>query len=216
MFKHILVPSDGSPLSQDTLSRAASFAREAGARVTVFFAQPEPPASYDGFGAIGYEHLPQEAQERLNEAAREILDDAETRIREAGVPCERKVLIGNKPWALIIEAAESQGCDLIFMASHGRRGIAGLVLGSETRKVLTHSKIPGLVCRGLPGTRSRILRKRKGSRQRAQKKGAASAPPTPTERLYEESGQAQKPCQKPVADVSSAQAKYASRLSGVA
>jgi nucleotide-binding universal stress UspA family protein len=147
MFKHILVPTDGSLLSQDTVARAASFAREAGARVTLFYACPEPLAAYEGLGAISSSHLSPELHARLNEAALEILDDAEKTMHEAEVPCQRVVLAGNKPALLIIQTAEANGCDLIFMASHGRRGVSALLLGSETQKVLTHSKIPVLVYR---------------------------------------------------------------------
>lgn len=147
MFKHILVPTDGSSLSQDTVTRAASFAREAGARITLFYAHPESPTAYDGLGVISNVHFSQEVRERLDQAAREILDDAEQRVREAGVPFQRVMLVGNSPYELIIQAAESNGCDLIFMASHGRRGISSLLVGSETRKVLTHSTIPVLVFR---------------------------------------------------------------------
>jgi len=147
MFKHILVPTDGSPLSQDTVSRAASFAREAGARITLFYAHPDSPAAYEGLGSIADAHFSQEVRGRLDEAAKEILDDAEKRVRELGVPFQRVILTGNNPYELIIKAATTNDCDLIFMASHGRRGISSLLLGSETRKVLTHTKIPVLVYR---------------------------------------------------------------------
>lgn len=147
MFKHILVPTDGSALSQDTVTRAVSFARESGARLTLFYAEPKAAAAYAGVGAISSVHLTQELHERLDGAAKEILDAAEKMAREAGVECHRVVLVGNKPYELIIQAAEANGCDLIFMASHGRRGVSALLLGSETNKVLTHSKIPVLVYR---------------------------------------------------------------------
>ena len=147
MFKHILVPTDGSLLSQETVARAASFARDAGARVTLFYARPEPSAAYEGLGAISSSHLTPEIHARLDEAAQEILEDAEKTMREAGVACQRLVLVGHKAAQLIIQAAESNECDLIFMASHGRRGVSALLLGSETQKVLTHSKIPVLVYR---------------------------------------------------------------------
>lgn len=147
MFKHILVPTDGSDLSQDTVARAVSYARESGARITLFYAKPESPAVYAGVGAIPSAHLMQEIEERLAGAARDILDAADQVARDAGVTCQRVVLVGSKPYELIIQAAESNGCDLIFMASHGRRGVSALLLGSETQKVLTHSRIPVLVYR---------------------------------------------------------------------
>lgn len=147
MFQHILVPTDGSPLSLRNVARAASYAKETGARITVFYAQPEPPPAYAGLGAVSGAHLTQEIQTRLNDAARDILDAAESLVREAGTSCQRLVRVGNKPYELIIQAAQSSGCDLIFMASHGRQGVSALLLGSETQKVLTHSTIPVLVYR---------------------------------------------------------------------
>ena len=147
MFKHILVPADGSDLSLRTVARAASFAKEAGARVSLFYAQPLPPPAYEGIGAISSSDLTQMLHERLDGAAKEILDAAEKVARDAGVAAHRLVLVGKHPFELIIQAAEMQGCDLIFMASHGRGGVGALLLGSETNKVLTHTNIPVLVYR---------------------------------------------------------------------
>jgi nucleotide-binding universal stress UspA family protein len=147
MFKHILVPTDGSPLSMDAVVRAVSFAKESGARITFFYAQPDVTSPYDGMGAISSSHITQELRERIAGAAREVLDAAEKVARQAGLACQRVLLVGSRPYELIIRAAEASGCDLIFMASHGRRGVSALLLGSETSKVLTHSKIPVLVYR---------------------------------------------------------------------
>ena len=147
MFKHILVPTDGSELSLRNVARAASYARETGARITLFYAQPEAPSAYAGMGAVSNAHLTQELQTRLDEAAQEILDAAQSVVREAGASCQRVVQVGSKPYELIIAAADANGCDLIFMASHGRSGVSALLLGSETQKVLAHSKIPVLVYR---------------------------------------------------------------------
>ena len=148
MFKHLLVPTDGSDLSLQAVARAASFAKEAGARITLFYAEPDPPAAYMGMGAISAPHLDQDMHNRLDSAAKEILNAAEALVRDADVACQQVVSIGNKPHTVIIQAAEAHGCDLIFMASHGRRGLSGLLLGSETQNVLTHSQIPVLVYRG--------------------------------------------------------------------
>ncbi len=147
MFKHLLVPTDGSPLSQATVERAVSFAKEACARITFFYAKPDAPATYSGIGAISSSHLTQEVHERLNSAAHEILGAAQQMAQAADVASNQVMLIGDHPAELIIQAAKSNGCDLIFMASHGRSGITALLLGSETHKVLTHSKIPVLVYR---------------------------------------------------------------------
>ena len=98
-------------------------------------------------GAMVSPHLSEEVEQRLQEASQEVLNAAEAVVREAGARCQRTALVGNQPYALIIAAAESHGCDLIFMASHGRSGMSALLLGSETQKVLAHSKIPVLVYR---------------------------------------------------------------------
>jgi nucleotide-binding universal stress UspA family protein len=147
MFKHILVPTDGSELSQDTIKRAVTFAREAGARITAFFAKPEYPVTYFGEGALIDPTTPEKFSEMAEQQAREVLDFVQKECEEAGVPCQGVSATSDVPYEAIISTAEAQGCDLIFMASHGRRGISGLLLGSETNKVLTHSKIPVLVYR---------------------------------------------------------------------
>lgn len=147
MFKHILVPTDGSTLSRDTVGRAVSFAKEIGARVTFFFAKPEYPVAFYGEGALIDPTTPEKFGEMAERQAREILADCESIGAAAGVACNSTTDISDVPYQAIIDAAASAGCDLIFMASHGRRGISGLLLGSETQKVLTHSTIPVLVYR---------------------------------------------------------------------
>ena len=147
MFKHILVPTDGSPLSQEAVTRAISFSREAGARITFLCAEHPFPAMYYGEGAIFAPHAPAEFHEREDSAAHAILDAAEKEAQEAGVECSKVAVISEEPYESIIEAANRNNCDLIFMASHGRRGLKALLLGSETQKVLTHSTIPVLIHR---------------------------------------------------------------------
>ncbi len=147
MFKHILVPTDGSQLSQDAVRRAISFAKEAGARVTAFFAKPEYPVTYFGEGALIDPTTPEKFAEMADQQAEEVLDFVTAECKTAGVDCQVTSATSDIPYEAIIEAAEKSGCDLIFMASHGRKGISGLLLGSETNKVLTHSKIPVLVYR---------------------------------------------------------------------
>lgn len=150
LFQHILVPTDGSPLLQCNVTRAASYAKETGSRITVFFAQPEPPSAYAGLRAVGCAQLTQDIQTRPNEAARDILDAAEALVRDVGTTCQRLVRLGrlgNKPNVLIMQAAQSHGCDLIFMVSHGRQGVSALLLGCEIQKVRTHATVPVLVCR---------------------------------------------------------------------
>ena len=147
MFKHILVPTDGSELSQDTVRRAVSFAKEAGAKITAFYAKPEFPVTYYGEGVLIDTTSPEKFAELADSQAQEILGFAEKLCNEAGVACTKLTLTSDIPYEAIIDAARQSGCDLIFMASHGRRGFTSLLLGSETNKVLTHSTIPVLVYR---------------------------------------------------------------------
>ncbi|RIX45207.1 MAG: universal stress protein [Rhodocyclales bacterium GT-UBC] len=147
MFKHILVPTDGSELSRATAKRAVTFAKEAGAKITVFFAKPEYPIAYFGEGALIDPTTPEKFAELAEQQATEYLGEVQQACAEAGVECSLLSVTSDIPYEAIIEAAEKSGCDLIFMASHGRRGISGFLLGSETNKVLTHSKVPVLVYR---------------------------------------------------------------------
>jgi len=147
MFKHLLVPSDGSPLSQEAVRQAVRFAKEAGARITAFYAKPHAPMPQYVEG-IQIDRALQEQYETIaEEQAQRILGYVEGLCRDSGVACTVAKSTNDSPYEAIIEAATANGCDLIFMASHGRRGISGFLLGSETNKVLTHSKIPVLVFR---------------------------------------------------------------------
>lgn len=147
MFKHILVPTDGSALSTDTVSRAVEFAREIGARITFFYAKPEYPVSFYGEGALIDPTTPEKFAELAEEQAQALLSAAASQANMREVQNTRMAVTSDVPYEAIIAAAGQAGCDLIFMASHGRRGITGLLLGSETQKVLTHSTIPVLVYR---------------------------------------------------------------------
>jgi nucleotide-binding universal stress UspA family protein len=150
MFKHILVPTDGSDFSQDTARRAITFAKEAGAKITVFYAKQEFPVTYFGEGVLIDTVSPEAFSELAEEQAQKILGTVEKLCQDAGVPCTKRSATSDSPYKAIIDAAKQEDCDLIFMASHGRRGITSLLLGSETHKVLTHSTIPVLVYRS-PG-----------------------------------------------------------------
>ena len=147
MFKHLLVPTDGSDLSRRTATHAITFARETGARITFFAALPQHPVSFhEGYGLTDAG-----TRERLIATAerqgRAIVDPLVAEAAAAGVTAEAVATPCATVHDGIIAAATHHGCDLIFMASHGRRGIGALLLGSETQKVLTHSKIPVLVHR---------------------------------------------------------------------
>jgi nucleotide-binding universal stress UspA family protein len=145
MFKHILLPTDGSELSATTIKEGIRFAKSIGAKVTGLCVMP---LQFTFF--VEMEIHVQEKDERAKHhklQANRNLAFLEKTAKEAGVPCETLCEIGDHPYETIIKVAEKRGCDLIMMASHGRRGLKGLLLGSETQKVLTHSLIPVLVHR---------------------------------------------------------------------
>lgn len=147
MFKHILVPTDGTPLSEETARKAVALARETGASITAFYAKRDTSDIY--WDKMAWVTLPE--QSKLDEAAerdaQKILSFVDELCLAAGVKCTRLSTVCDSIYKGIIDAATVSGCDLIFMASHGRRGIGALLLGSETHKVLTHSTIPVLVYR---------------------------------------------------------------------
>lgn len=147
MFKHFLIPTDGSQLSLQAAKHAVALAKEVGAKVTFFFAKPDYPVAFYGEGALIDPTTPEKFSEMADRQAAEILAQVEILAREAGLDYASASEVSDLPYEAIIKAAESSGCDLIFMASHGRRGIGGLLLGSETQKVLTHSRTPVLVYR---------------------------------------------------------------------
>ena len=147
MFKHILIPCDGSELSNRVVDKAIEFASEISARITGFYAQPEYSVPYYE-GGIPIDAMTPESFSSLTESqAKTILDEVAEKAKAAGVNCDTYTSVDDATYQAIIDAANAKGCDLIFMASHGRRGIAGLLMGSETHKVLTHTTIPVLVYR---------------------------------------------------------------------
>lgn len=147
MYKHILIPTDGSETAQKAVQAGIDFAREAKAKVTLFTAVPEyqPPGESDVFSRRAVSLWDHERMSR--DKAEAILEPVARRMREAGVPCDTAYAESDRPYQAIIDAAERNGCDLILMSSHGRHGLAELWRGSETREVLTHSRIPTLVYR---------------------------------------------------------------------
>jgi nucleotide-binding universal stress UspA family protein len=147
MFKHILIPTDGSQLSKKAISNGVKFAQSVGARVTGFFAAPPyRPVAYEDFVPANY-MSPKQHEEATAKLAAKHLSSIEKACKEANVAYQGMHVTNEFPADAIIEAAKAKKCDLVFMASHGRRGLAGVLLGSETAKVLTHSKIPVLVYR---------------------------------------------------------------------
>ena len=147
MFKHILVPTDGSELSQKAVQKAISFAKEIDAKITFFCAVPQFPVMYYGLGAIFDSHSILDFEEESKSVCNEILNKAKEIANNEGVNSETYYLISDYPFEAILEATKQKECDLIFMASHGKKGVNEFFLGSETNKVLSHSNIPVLVYR---------------------------------------------------------------------
>ena len=143
MFKHLLLPTDGSPLSDFAIQKAIQFARSVGAKVTGVTVMPE-------YHMLSYavESL-QDTRSQYEIDARRHADQYLSKVSEAAtgadVFCDTVAVTGDHPYAQIIATAEERHCDLIVMASHGRKGIQALLLGSETHKVLTHTRIPVLI-----------------------------------------------------------------------
>jgi nucleotide-binding universal stress UspA family protein len=148
MFKHILLPTDGSELSDNAARVAVDLARSLGAKITAFnsIAPYQVPVS-DGLYVYGELFTPEEYKQATEKAVRAILAKVQAEAKNAGVECDPVFVTAGAPWDAIVKAAAARKCDLIVMASHGRKGVVGVLLGSETTKVLTHSKTPVLVCR---------------------------------------------------------------------
>jgi nucleotide-binding universal stress UspA family protein len=144
MFKRILFPTDGSDITAKALQTALSMARLSGAEIKALAVkEPFPYSAVSEMQPVP----PQEffdAQERVAAARVKVVTAA---AEAAGVPCQGHTVEALHPWEAILDHAKAQGCDLIVMASHGRRGMTALLLGSETQKVLTHSTLPVLVVR---------------------------------------------------------------------
>lgn len=145
MYRHIMIPTDGSSLSEGAVRHGVALARTLNARVSVITVTPTfQTAIGDPFMATG---TSEQYRAECKVEAERYLGAARAIAQTAAVPCETIHAERDHPYEAIIDAANDKGCDLICMASHGRRGVAALVIGSETNKVLTHSKIPVLVCR---------------------------------------------------------------------
>ena len=145
MYKHILIPTDGSELSEDAILKGVSVAKSMSATVTGVTVSP--PFHIFAVDPLIVTDTPVQYERDCNARAAKYLAVMEKAAKTAGVPYEGTHVFHDQPYEAIIDLAAKKGCDLIVMASHGRRGMKALVLGSETTKVLTHSKIPVLVCR---------------------------------------------------------------------
>ena len=147
MYKHILVCTDGSELSGKAVRHAIGLARALGAKLTAFYASPEYPTPIVSEGIVLEPISLDEYETRANEQASAILEPVVAAARAAGIDCDSAHLIASSPWVAILETARKVDADVITMASHGRRGLSALLLGSETARVLTHSQLPVIIIR---------------------------------------------------------------------
>jgi nucleotide-binding universal stress UspA family protein len=145
MYRHILIPTDGSELSKKAIEHGVALAKQLGAQVTaVTVSTPfhifavEPAAVTDSAESYA---------KRIAATSAKYLSVVKDAAAASGVTCDTIQVEHEHPYQAIIDIAKKRGCDAIVMASHGRRGVAAIVLGSETVKVLTHSTIPVVVCR---------------------------------------------------------------------
>lgn len=143
MYRHMLVPIDGTELSIEVVSRSVELAHAIGARITFFHARPDYAADSDG--ALMYSISPEVFMRKSMGESRGFLAKAEASARAAGVSSDVETQVSDQPYRAILDTAEKRNCDLIFMASHGSRGLKGLMVGSQTLKVLASAKIPVLV-----------------------------------------------------------------------
>jgi nucleotide-binding universal stress UspA family protein len=146
MYRHILIPTDGSELAEHGVAHGLALAKSVGAKVTVIYvmeqsmpllAFPEHGGTVESFAKYF---------EQLEKHAARVLDRVANAAKQAGVPCDTIKVEDVRPYEAIIATATDRACDLIVMASHGRSGLSAIVLGSVTTKVLTYAKTPVLVC----------------------------------------------------------------------
>jgi nucleotide-binding universal stress UspA family protein len=145
MYANILIPTDGSQLSGKAVEHGIALAKRIGAKITVLTVST--PFHTFTTDTQMIEDTPAQYKARVQDRTEKTLGSAGRAAQAAGVPCETVHVEHEHPYQAIIDTAGAKGCDLIVMASHGRRGLSAIVLGSETVKVLTHSKIPVLVHR---------------------------------------------------------------------
>jgi nucleotide-binding universal stress UspA family protein len=147
-YEHILVPTDGSKRSRKAITAALRLAEPLGARITGIYVTGEGvPTALSGTRLYGSGVLSREYRELARREAQAALAEVEKHAGARGVPCQVLRRLAREPWKAILSAARSRGCDLIVMGSHGRGAVKSALLGSQTLKLLSRSKIPVLVCR---------------------------------------------------------------------
>lgn len=148
MYKHILLPTDGSKLSAKAVKQGIEFAKSIGAKITALHVAPEYQMAIDeGFVMPAVMSIRKRFDEETAARSKKLLDEIKFDAQAAGVACYGVTVVSGVPYDAIIKQAKKGKSDLIMMASHGRKGLSSLLLGSETAKVLTHSTIPVLVVR---------------------------------------------------------------------
>ena len=147
MFKHVLIPTDGSPVAAKAVKAGLELAKEINAAVTAYYGLDPMPAPYYGDGYTVDARANADIEKSARATGEKVLGKIMAAAKAADVRCASVVDKPATPYDGIINAARKNKCDVIFMSSHGRRGLTGLVLGSVTNKVLSHSKIPVLVYR---------------------------------------------------------------------
>lgn len=145
MFKHILIPTDGSDLSNIAIANGVKFAKEINAKITGLTVTT--PYNYYAVETVQVTDTPDQYVADMKILAERNLKVLREAAAQAGVACELVHRTSDHPYEEIVTTAQDRGCDVIFQASHGRRGVRALLMGSETNKVLTHTKIPVLVFR---------------------------------------------------------------------
>lgn len=145
MFKHILIPTDGSDLSNIAITNGVKFAKEINAKITGLTVTA--PYNYYAVESVQVTDTPDQYVVDMKTLAERNLKVIKEAAAQAGVACELVHRTSDHPYEEIVNTAQDRGCDVIFQASHGRRGVRALLMGSETNKVLTHTKIPVLVFR---------------------------------------------------------------------
>ena len=147
MYRNILIATDGSKLAEKAVTNGLSLAKSVGAKVTALIV--EAPFNVFNVPELQIRQMPEafaQHTEYVKQHATKVLNHVAEAAKAAGVPCDTVQLEDEQPYRAIIKTAEDKGCDMIVMASHGRSGISAVLLGSVTNKVLTHTKIPVLVC----------------------------------------------------------------------
>jgi nucleotide-binding universal stress UspA family protein len=147
MYQHILIPTDGSELADHAVTNGLLLAKFVGANVSVIVV--EEPFNWSSVPETNVRQIPDvvaKHAEQIKKHATSLLNRAAIAAEQSGVSCDTIQVEHDQPYQAIIATAKDKGCDLIVMASHGRSGLSAVLLGSVTNKVLTHTKIPVLVC----------------------------------------------------------------------